>query len=67
MKPVNNKLNVYFRNTETNEYIFYKINLNLQPADLQGKIEMNSVVRETVSKLITIENPMSKMVQVTKD
>jgi hydrocephalus-inducing protein len=60
LKPIVQKLNVYFRNQDTNEYIFYKINLTIQPADIQGKLEMISVVRESCMKLITIENLLSK-------
>ena len=28
---------------------------------------MSSIVRETIMKIITIENPLSKAVQITKD
>ncbi len=61
------KLTIYFRNGETNEFISYKINLNVAAADIQGKLELSSVVRETTMKLITLENPLSKSVLLTKD
>ena len=52
---------------ETQEYMFYKINVNVSPADLQGTVDMSSIVRDTQVKIITIENPLSKPVQFTKD
>lgn len=36
----------------------YKINLTVNPPDVQKTIDLTSIVRETVSKLITIENPL---------
>lgn len=67
LKPLSIKLTIFYRNAETNEYISYKINLNVAPADLQGKIELSSVVRETTMRMITLENPLSKPVQLTKE
>jgi len=42
--------------------MFFQINVNVAPADIQGTVEMTSVVRETFVKLVTIENPLSKQV-----
>lgn len=41
--------------------------MNIQAPDIQGKLEMASVVRETCMKLITIENLLSKQVQISKE
>jgi hypothetical protein len=42
-------------------------NLTVQPADIIEKIEMSAFIRETTSKLITIINPLSSPVQITKE
>lgn len=34
LKPLIVKLTIFYRNAETNEYISYKINLNVTPADI---------------------------------
>lgn len=67
LKPLVIKLTIFYRNAETNEYISYKINLNVSPADLQGRLELSSVVRETTMKLVTLENPLSKPVLLSKE
>lgn len=40
LKPANQKVTVTFKNAESGEFIFFKINLMLSPAELQGKIEL---------------------------
>ncbi|EGR29178.1 hypothetical protein IMG5_161280 [Ichthyophthirius multifiliis] len=67
LKQLSTNLTVYFKNTETFEYIHFKINLNIQPADIMEKIEMSAFIRETSIKLITIINPLNIPVQITKE
>jgi len=67
LKQTSAKVNVYFKNLKTNEFIFYKLTLSLAEALPEAKIELSSIIRESVSKLITIENPLDKPVIVKKE
>lgn len=56
-----------FRNPNSLEYLSYKVNITVQQPDPMNKIDMQSVVRESVTKLITIENPLSSQVEIKKE
>ncbi len=34
--------------------------MEITEADIQGKYELSSIVRDTVTRMITIENPLNK-------
>ena len=67
LKQTANKLTVTFKNPATSEFIFFKFGIMVSPPDPIGKLDMVSVVRETYSKLITIENPLNVAVTVKKE
>ena len=57
-----------FKNEQSGEYIFYNVNVKASEPGLQGmSIELICPVRETVTKLITIENPTSKEIQISRE
>lgn len=58
LKAANVKFSIYFKNPLTHEFIFYKANLVVSPADPQKEIVMSSLVREATQRLLTIENPL---------
>ena len=60
-------MSVYFKNIDNSEFLFYKLNITIQASDVLGKIELASVVRETSSKLITIENPLKVPITIKKE
>lgn len=62
LKPISQKVNVFFKNADTQEYVFFQINVSVAPSEVQGTVEMTSMVRETFMKLVTIENPLAKPV-----
>ena len=66
LKQTVNKLTVYFKNPNTLEYIYYKLNITIGPADPINKV-MVSVVRETASTWINIENPLPIPVIIKKE
>ncbi len=41
--------------------------MNVTPGDPLPKIELAATVRETVSKVITLENPMNQNVEIKKE
>ena len=67
LKQSSIKFTVTFRNEQSGEYVFYKVNAIVTPSDVMSKAEMTSVVRETTSKIITIENPLKKTVEFKKE
>jgi hypothetical protein len=60
------KINVKFLNESTGEYLFFKINVTSTDADLIERIELVSSIRESISKVITIENPTDNEVTITR-
>jgi len=57
---------VTFTNESTKEYMFYKVKVTATPPGIQSTIELISPVRETVTKMIIIENPTSSDVEISK-
>merc|ERR1712110_985530 len=67
LKPGQNTVTVTFKNEQSGEYIFYKIHLDISEADVQGRYELACIVRDTVTKMITIENPLQTDVAFTEE
>lgn len=60
LKPGQNDVTVTYKDDNTLEYIYYRIHLEIIEADIQGNYELSSIVRDTVTRMITIENPLNK-------
>lgn len=58
---------VTFLNEQTKEYIYYKIKVVASEPGIQSVIELACPVRETTSKIISIENPTTKEVKITRE
>ncbi|EGR28756.1 hypothetical protein IMG5_169530, partial [Ichthyophthirius multifiliis] len=67
LKQTSSKITIQYKNVTTFEFLTYKINLTVQPPDFAQKIEMSAIVRETISKLITVINPLSFPIDVKKE
>lgn len=67
LKACNVKFTLFFRNPATHEFISFKINLTVTPADAMANIELSSLVRETTHKLITLENPLPNPIEIKAD
>jgi hydrocephalus-inducing protein len=67
LKACQSKLELIFKNPNTQEFISFKVNITVQPPDPMARIDLQSVVRESVTKLITIENPLSTQVEIKKE
>ena len=67
LKANNNHLLVTFKNPITYEFISYKTNTIFTAPDVLTVLEMSSVVRESTSKLVTLENPLSTPVIIKPD
>ena len=60
------KLIITFKNESSGEYMFYKMNITSTEPDIIDKIELVSPIRESISKVITIENPTDNEVTITR-
>lgn len=49
---------------DTKEFIFFTINITVNPADPYPVTELNGVVREVVTGIITITNPLKTPIQI---
>ena len=57
-----------FMNEQSGEYIYYNVNVKASEPGQQGNtVELICPVRETASKLVTIENPTSKEIQISRE
>ena len=63
-KAGDTNFSVTFKNTQTNEYLFYKIHVNAQESGVLRTIELQSPVREVVTETINIENPTKQEVTI---
>ena len=61
------KFVVTFKNEQTGEYLFYKMNVTATEPDMIDQIELASPIRESISKAITIENPTDAEVTIQKN
>jgi hydrocephalus-inducing protein len=67
LKQGAHRVTVTFRNTNTDEFIFYVLNLTITPADPIESFELTSVVRESVKKVVSILNPLDRQVEIKKE
>jgi hypothetical protein len=58
------KIVITFKNESSGEYLFYRMNIQASEPDIIDRIEMSSAIRETVSKVVTIENPTDHEVTI---
>lgn len=61
------KFKVTFTNPATKEYIFFNIEMKATQQELQGTVELIGSVREVVSKIITIANPLSTPIEISRN
>lgn len=57
-------MTINFENTETKEYVFFIIQMTVNPADPYPLTELAGTVREVVSGMITISNPLKTPIQI---
>ena len=62
----NYKFTVTFKNEQSGEYLFYKVAVTATESDLLDKIELVSAIRESVSRMVTVENPTESEVVINR-
>jgi hydrocephalus-inducing protein len=62
-----NKLTVTFRNPNTDEFIYHILSLNVGAPESTETIEMTAMVRDIAKKVISINNPLDKQVEIRKE
>jgi hydrocephalus-inducing protein len=60
------KFKVTFTNSSTKEYIFYNVEMKATQQELQGTIELIGSIREVVSKVIMIANPLNSSIEIQR-
>jgi hypothetical protein len=61
------KVKITFMNDSSGEYLSYILQVQVTEPDLLERIELISPIRESISKVITIENPTDSEVVVAKN
>jgi hydrocephalus-inducing protein len=61
------KFMITFKNDATGEYLFYKMQVQATEPDLIERIELASAIRESISKIVTIENPTDQEVTIARN
>ena len=61
------KFSITFKNESSGEYLFYKVQVQASDPDLLDRIELASPIRESISKVVTIENPTDIEVTIAKN
>lgn len=61
------KFVITFKNESSGEYLFYKMQIQSTEPDIIDRIELSSAIRETVSRVVTIENPTDEEVTILKN
>lgn len=61
------KFLITFKNESSGEYLLYKVQVQATEPDLIEKIELSSAIRESISKIVTIENPTDSEVTIAKN
>ena len=61
------KFVVTFKNESTGEYLFYKMQIQATEPDLIERIELASPIRESISKVVTIENPTDQEITIARN
>lgn len=67
LKVCNSKFTIFFKNPSTQQFVSFRINLTVTAADPIEAIDLSSLVRETTSKLVTLENPLPNPVEIKKE
>ena len=62
-----NKLTVTFRNPHTDEFIYHLLNLNIGAPEPTEATELTAMVRDIAKKVISINNPLDKPVEIKKE
>ena len=60
------KFKVTFTNASTKEYLFYNVEMKATQQELQGTIELIGSVREVVSRVIMIANPLKSPIEIQR-
>ena len=60
------KLIITFKNESSGEYLFYRMQIQATEPDVIERIELSSALRETSSKVVTIENPTDNEVTIQR-
>jgi len=60
------KFVITFKNESSGEYLFYRMQIQATEPDVLERIELSSAIRETVSKVVTIENPTDNEVTILR-
>ena len=60
------KFIVTFKNESSGEYLFYKMQVQATEPDIIERIELISPIRESVTRVVTIENPTDAEVTITR-
>ena len=66
-KVGNYKFTITFKNETSGEYLFYKVQVQVTDPDPIDKIELISPIRESVTRVITIENPTDSEVVIQRN
>ena len=61
------EIKAVFKNLKTREFIFYVFELEVEESEVLREIEISSSVRESVSKIILIDNPLGKEVVIMEN
>lgn len=67
IKQGSSKCRMSMRNRTNGEFIFFDLTITVQAPDSFDVIELSSVVRETVSTVISVSNPLDRAVEFKKD
>lgn len=57
LKAGHYRFEVTFKADKTGEYVYYNVDVTVEEPDVVGTIELASQVRESVSQIVSIENP----------
>jgi len=61
------KIVITFKNESSGEYLFYRLNVQVSDADIIDRIELSGPIRETSSKVVTIENPTENEITILRN
>jgi len=57
-------MTITFENIETKEFVYFTIQMTVNPADPYSLTELSGVVREILTGSITIKNPLKTPIQI---
>lgn len=61
------KVKITFMNESSGEYLSYILAVQVTEPDLLERIDLVSPIRESISKIITVENPTDSEVVIAKN